>query len=170
MEKETLFLTTENLKNNKIILPLDLGIIQKENKYYWIKDDKEILYHQDLEEFIYEFLTKPGLERYILIKHRWLYGEGIWIFSEMSKISLTNYYVGMELERVFKIFDPILIRLVPNEDNNYRQTKFRIDRYSDGEHVLSTGSIIYTLEITSQDCINRLQNSCIDVKQQFKFQ
>lgn len=52
MEKEILFSTTGNLKNNKIILPLDLGIIQKENKYYWIKDDEEILYHQDSEEFI----------------------------------------------------------------------------------------------------------------------
>lgn len=169
MEKEILFSTTGHLKNSKIILPLDLGIIQKENKYYWIKDDEEILYHRDLEEFICEFLTKLGMERYILIKHHWLYGEDMWIFSDMSRISLTNYYVGMELERVFKILNPTLIRLVPNKDNNYRQTEFRIDKYSDHEYVLNIENIIYILEITSQDCIDRLQNPCIDVKQQFKF-
>lgn len=163
MEKEILFSTTENLKNNKIILPLDLGIIQKENKYYWIKDDKEILYHQDSEEFIYEFLTKPCHERYILIKHHWLYEEDIWIFSEMSKISLTNFYVGMELERIFRIFNPTIIRLVSDGDNNYRKTKFRIDKYDDHDYFLNIENIIYILEITSQDYINRLRNPCIDV-------
>lgn len=161
MEKEILFSTTGNLKNNKIILPLDLGIIQKENKYYWIKDDGEILYHRDSEEFICEFLTKPRHERYILIKHR-LYGEDIWIFSEMSRIFLNNCLIGMELESYFTIFNPTLIRLV-SEDSNYQKTKFRIDKYSDHDYVLDIKSIIYTLEITSQDCINRLQNPYIDV-------
>ena len=41
MKKEILFSTTGNLKNNKIILPLDLGIIQKENKYYGTTRIKE---------------------------------------------------------------------------------------------------------------------------------
>lgn len=80
----------------------------------------------------------------------------------MSRISLINYYIGMDLERTLEIFNPILIRLVPNEDNSHRQTKFRIVKHSDHKYTLNVTNIIYILEITSQGCINRLQNSCID--------
>lgn len=76
-------------------LPLNLGYIRKENKYYWIKNEEEVLPIHDIRSFFEQFIRShynSSTEKYFLIKY-YANQPDCWIFSKISP-SLENFCIN----------------------------------------------------------------------------
>lgn len=155
---ETLFFLDEyTYKNsNKIKLPLYLGTIEKENRYYWIKNNEEILYLSNSGEVITNLLTKPCKGRYLLINYfrPWIEnGNESWIIAEMSDISLTI----KNGNDILTILNPIIIQpLRLNENTDYETIKYLVD-IPTCEYSIKLEDINCVLEISSQEDKEKLK-------------
>ena len=160
MNEPLFFLDTYTYKNNnEVELPLYLGTIKKENRYYWIRDNEEILYLSNSEEVLTNILTKPCRGRYILINYfrPWL-GDGpdnTWMIVEMSNISIT---VINEDNNMFRILNPIIIQSLHLDGTiDYKTIKYSIDNPETCEYNIRLEEINCILEISSQEDKEKLR-------------
>lgn len=93
-ENDLLFYINPNISEQQE-LPLNLGYIRKENKYYWIKNEEEVLPILDIQSFfkqIIESYYNCPFEKYFLIKYCGNFPD-CWIFSKISS-SLENFCIN----------------------------------------------------------------------------
>jgi hypothetical protein len=158
MDKSLFFLDEYTYKNNnKIELPLYLGTIEKENRYYWIKNNEELLYLSNLEEVITNLLIKPCKGRYLLINYcrfRIENGPESWMIVEKSDISLTIN----NGDDIFTILNPIFVQsLRLNENTDQETIKYLVDKSETCEYNIRLEDINGILEISSQEDKEKLR-------------
>lgn len=131
-------------------LPLNLGYIRKENKYYWIKNEEEVLpILHDMRSFFEQFIKSHYIsptEKYFLIKYSGNWPD-CWIFSKISP-SLENFCINFSR-------DEISLTIIRDDNFRYDILRGLPGNSGDLNFGIQPSDIIYMIEIENPEIFKK---------------